>query len=196
MVRSSSSNRISLSSMVGCRALLLAIALLPIASALRYAAVRPRSRTIHAIADISDISVIVANNLPDGFEAFEPEAQIPWATRFLEAACAYTILDVVIAVAPRFKAAILKLPPPELVNAPVSSFGFLELAGTPLPPLAQLEEEECPVGVCNGNRVFLCSESHLIRSRRQWKTIEVSEAFTAHYQSGERVYVCTARSDV
>ena len=59
--------------------------------------------------------------------------------------------------------------------------------GTPLPPLESLQEH--PVGVREGKRVCLCSESHLIASRKIYVTIEVSEEFSEHYD--ERVYVVT-----
>ena len=91
---------------------------------------------------------------------------------------------------PRIVAAITHSAPPELVKAPVSSFGWIQAdLRKPLPPIEELHEH--PIGFRDGRRVVLCTESYLIASRKMFETIEVSKDFTEHYEESERVYVCT-----
>ena len=100
------------------------------------------------------------------------------------------MFDSVCSFAPRISARIAGTAPPELVHAPVSSFGWHSAdLRDPLPQTLE-ELREHPVGLMDGRQAYLCSESHLIRSRKMYASIEVSVDFTDHY-NGERVYVCT-----
>ena len=154
----------------------------------------PRAQPVVALGEFSDIATTLASShaaLPPGFEGFAKPEHHTFTYYLMNAVGTYVLLNAACTFGPRVKAALLHAPPPELVKAPVSKFGWLRAhLREPLP--AKLEDlREHPIGTLEGRRVFLCSEKYLIESRKVWQTIEVSEDFTEHYQEGERVYVCT-----
>ena len=148
---------------------------------------------ITALAEFSDVATTIASahaTLPPGFEGFAQPAHKSFSHYLMNAAGAYVILNVVSSFGPRIVAAITHSAPPELVKAPVSSFGWIQAdLRKPLPPIEELHEH--PIGFRDGRRVVLCTESYLIASRKMFETIEVSKDFTEHYEESERVYVCT-----